>query len=722
MYITFFYFVIFTFFSTVYSLPCADPISNTDLQIGTCTIIPNSLLVSTSLTNVVIDLNNTIVDCNGNSILPFDTNNITIKNVFFNNCKRYYNSSNIGGGTLLYTGNGTLTLFNVQITSSSLIALSNTTNFTNINGGAISAPNAYSIIITSCYFHLCSAMNGGAIYTSNFLIIKSTLFSNITATNNGGVIYTSNSISVDNSTILYSESNNDGGAIYSNPSPGSGQGISITNTKFDMIISHNNGGVIKTVYPMIISRSNFTKCNATRMGGVIHSTNVISIEYSNFDTIYTLIGKGAVIYSDEYVAISYSSFTNTNSLTSSGGVLFTYGMTTVHNSNFTNCTSRDSGGAIASLNSVSINNCNFYNSVSNSSGGAIWIASNEQDTVLINNTNFIGCEAYDGAAISATGINTHYIIDNCFFYGCHGNSYTRVSSVVKLDGYNNTNTMKIFNSDFVNNIGECIRNNFGSTNVSCTSFINNAAIYPQVSIILSIDIIHINDVSFINNAQPYIIETIISGSISLINYHCEGNCNTTGNVVVNNLLSAVPSCIPNENYASSGMNSNSNSNSNSTGTISNISTGNSNSNNDSSNSSNSNNSDNDSSNTIGISTTQSIGNTIVGHHITGDIYGPIISEEDIYFSGISIIHISSDGVMISSTGNIYGGGTLILDFSNFDYDSQTITLFDGYPLTPFEHIIVQGLTSCYDADYTSLYEVDITFMCGTDSSSKFRLF
>ncbi|WP_296874301.1 Ig-like domain-containing protein [uncultured Methanobrevibacter sp.] len=128
-----------------------------------------------------------------------------------------------------------------------------------------------------------TAMNGGAIYNNNNLVILNSIIQNIQGVT-GGAIYNSDKLTIENTTLMQSTAaNSNGGGIYN-----TGETI-INNSKimackvYNKIYGTNNnvninGGGIYNTGTLNISNTEIKECNA--IGAAIYNNHVLNLENS----------------------------------------------------------------------------------------------------------------------------------------------------------------------------------------------------------------------------------------------------------------------------------------------------------------------------------------------------------------------------------------------------------------------------------------------------------
>ena len=486
----------------------------------------------------------------------------------------------------------------------------------------------------------------------------------------------------------------------------------IKNCIFHSCYSNFYGGAIYGGQTKLnIEDSNFLNCFAFTSGGAIYSyVSPLHVNNSNFINCRCSSSgtSGGALYSTHNTDISDSKFINCSAV--SGNVLYGFGSYlnyTIQRSIFDSNKNTGGTGSVLYMydyfvtGSLTISDCDFTNNRANIGGVIVYTGiTNVKCTNFINNTvTNVGSVFYGGAnpvftnvtLINNVGGNTFNVINNGNVsirdYYCSGSCvFTRTNATSSLSS-----------------IPECVQNRTigGDLNV------------PNISSILE-------ELSFTSSMQMSNVE-----SSSLIQSSSIGT--STSNSNVNNSVISSSSSSNISSISSTSSNTVNNiSSSNNSNTVNTISSSVNIVNNDTS----------ISSSTFSISSSISSSTTPTSiqqispvistpvYNLNGDIYSPITTDLDIYFNDQTVLHISNnnEGPMISTSGDIYGSGILVIDLSDFDYSTDEIILFNSYPITAFDHIEVIGANSCYNVDITSLTSLKVEFSCTSDSSNILNLF
>ena len=365
-----------------------------------------------------------------------------------------------------------------------------------IDGGAIYSEG--DVIIKNCLFDNNMAKGsskqcyGGAIRSKNIVSIDNSTFKNNYAEDYGGAIYadniyinTNNKDKTFNSIFMNNDvGDNDGGAIYSTDK------IIINNAKFIKNNAYEDGGAIYCKDADLnnclfednyVSGAKYSSCD----GGAIYCKNDLNIENSIFNhntgecggAIYTEknahiintnftknIAKtdGGAIYSKDYVNIKKCLFDNNEAKGSSkqcyGGAIRSKNIVSIDNSTFKNNYAEDYGGAIYANTITWINTRSYFigNCANDNQGGAIYTNKFNND---VSNAFFINNNVKsndDGGAIYINEENT-VTFSHCLFEGNHCGDE---GGAIYLDSRKSHLTLK--NNNFINNgagdEGQCVFN------------------------------------------------------------------------------------------------------------------------------------------------------------------------------------------------------------------------------------------------------------------------
>jgi len=514
------------------AINCPNPLTSSLFLGGECSLIPGTNLASTSSETVFLNLNNTLINCQGNPGIVFSNPSVTIINGGFINCQRITTTSTvINGAALSNIGSGSLTLDNFSCINTSSIC-----NFScsfQPTGGCISS--SYLTISNSLFYNTYSVGGGGAINSFFTLSLNNTQFYNCSANAIGGAIMGQN-INIFNSTFTSCKVNktisSGGGAIRN-----IGELI-ITDSYFIDCFSISSGGAIQHEGNdiIIISNSIFINCSASSTGGAISSFSNSTISNSKFLNCTSLTYSGA-IYNNGGL-ILYDSFIEYCS-SSNGGAI--YGMGSIYsvNTTFNYCFAILNGGAIYNnintLNkSVEIINCKFNSCMTTTNGGAIYNSMIQNTITIILKTSFINCfsESSGGALLLNRG---DVYISNCHFQNCrsgyNGGSIINMNSNLILDKNN-------FIQSYASNLGGSIYNQ-GFISISNSYFVNSSSYYSGGTIYLysvTYDILISNSrfefcstVGIGSGASGGVIcANINNGSVTLFNNNFLNNTADTG--------------------------------------------------------------------------------------------------------------------------------------------------------------------------------------------------
>jgi hypothetical protein len=514
---------------------CPNPLTSGNYLGGECSLIPNTILSSTSSETVFLNLNNTLINCQGNPGIIFSNPSVIIVNGGFLNCQRITISSTvINGAALSNIGIGSLTLDNFScINTSSICNFSCTSQPT---GGCISSP--YLTISNSFFRNTYSVGGGGAINSFYILSLNNTQFYNCSSIAMGGAIM-GQKINIFNST--FTKCNVDqvvssgGGAIRN-----LGE-LSIFNSSFSDCFSISNGGAIQHEGPdiMIVSNSNFINCRASSAGGAISSHSNLTVFHSNFLYCTSGLHSGA-IYNARELILYHSLFEQCSS--SNGGAIYGTGYLYAVNTTFNYCTAILNGGAIYNNinmldNSMEIINCKFNYCIAGSNGGAIYNSMSKNTVTIIDQSNFTNCfaESNGGALLLNRG---NVYISNSHFQNCssgyNGGAIKNVYSNLILNKNN-------FIQSYASNLGGTIYNE-GFISISNSYFLNSSSYYSGGTIYLYSVTYNI----FISNSQFEFCSTvgissgasgggicadISNGSVTLFNNNFVNNSADVGGVL-----------------------------------------------------------------------------------------------------------------------------------------------------------------------------------------------
>eukprot|EP01128_Nolandella_sp_AFSM9_P011759 TRINITY_DN8686_c0_g1_i1.p1 TRINITY_DN8686_c0_g1~~TRINITY_DN8686_c0_g1_i1.p1 ORF type:complete len:1647 (-),score=527.88 TRINITY_DN8686_c0_g1_i1:40-4980(-) len=259
-------------------------------------------------------------------------------------------------------------------------------------GGAISAIglNSSPVILDKCTVRGNSALDGGALYTTNpALTVKDTAFDNNNATRNGGALYESADGLIDGGVF----SNNNavlGGAVYT------GGHLNLQNAKFDTNVASMDGGALACISQpsglvekkLNIIGTSFVKSSAANNGGAVWSTCDTTITDSIFDQSTTGVTGGAYycdpalrLTADCLLTVRGSTFSN--SVAASAGAFDANGEFLVETSSFSY------GSSVIASGPTTFTQCDFsFDSFLTSNG----------DLTVIN-----GCSFSDNSFVDVNG-------------------------------------------------------------------------------------------------------------------------------------------------------------------------------------------------------------------------------------------------------------------------------------------------------------------------------
>ena len=200
-------------------------------------------------------------------IFSIEANNVTLKNIKFNNG----NSMDAGGAICVYAEN------------CNIINSTFTNNMASEGGGAIYVGRGNCKINNSKFTNNSAFWYGGAIYNDGTVTIKDATLANNTVFRKFLIINNGMSIST-----YFVEGH--GGAIFNNGN------LTITNSNLIHNHAENAGGAINNNRNLNITNTNLNYNNAKTDGGAISNTGNLTITKSVF--INNTAVKGAAIYND----------------------------------------------------------------------------------------------------------------------------------------------------------------------------------------------------------------------------------------------------------------------------------------------------------------------------------------------------------------------------------------------------------------------------------------
>ena len=341
------------------------------------------------------------------------SNNVTIKNCTFYNCKALY------GGAVCINGNNTL-IDDCEFKSNTAYDSKLT------RGGAIYINGGYeNILVNNSRFGVNGynrADYGGAIFMSSPAVFNNTVFNNNIADDNGGAFYVTNTAknslfencSFGNNAAYGRYTSVTGGgamAIYST-------GNRIINSNFTknwvsecggaLMIFRSNNEIINTIFDENKAAKGGAICLRFISGGINENTSIIGCNFTSNGKALPkkeLLTKGGAIYSYANKTYILDSKFEDNVALSGGAILFACDANgnrandnTIENSTFSNNQAvRYGGGAISSAsNGDKILNSTFISNTAKNYGGAL-----SMDYVDVYNSTFTDNMAIEGTAIYA---------------------------------------------------------------------------------------------------------------------------------------------------------------------------------------------------------------------------------------------------------------------------------------------------------------------------------
>jgi hypothetical protein len=264
---------------------------------------------------------------------------------------------------------------------------------------------------------------------------------------------------------------------------GNANGTGSVNTILYPTLRNYGGGIYTSYANGIIKNCKITACASSGGGAVYFSRSTINADFFKVYNNRTA-GKGAAVHvaADQTystLTINHADFFNNNSSAEGGAFYMNYGSLIMDNSNFYNNLSGGSGSGLwGSYNSITIYNCQFYQnqgtsgalylfqgvgtvsvcSFNNNQGGGVSLSNNLTGDMLLENNEFFGNSANNGAALSFNGgkttIRRNYFHDNSastrggaiyFIPNTQPTSSTNNCSVVEQNIFENNQTLFISN-------------------------------------------------------------------------------------------------------------------------------------------------------------------------------------------------------------------------------------------------------------------------------------
>ncbi|MBR4447797.1 beta strand repeat-containing protein, partial [Methanobrevibacter sp.] len=305
------------------------------------------------------------------------------------------------------------------------------------NSGRIFAVNdGATLTLNNIILKNGNAEKGGAVYVeaANGFIAKTVDFINNTAVYRGGAIYSEGSVNVDNSvfdsndiTFRTRNDDNGGAAIYNLNGDLTISNTNITNNLKDIVIRNGNAGdllvgVVVTSGDTLITDSYFAN-NTGSWGGAISSLGymntepyTLTVKNTKFEGNNATFG-GAIFVESSNLVVDNSTFENNKGVgvgssgtsNTQGGaiVVFPQGASAEITDSTFIANSANVGGAV-SLAGVDgdslIDNCTFTDNVASSEGGAVYLWTQDDANIAVENSKFEGNTAPWGNAISNDGI------------------------------------------------------------------------------------------------------------------------------------------------------------------------------------------------------------------------------------------------------------------------------------------------------------------------------
>ena len=252
-------------------------------------------------------------------------------------------------------------------------------NYVNREGGAIYLDGDSVSTIKNSIFNGNYAKNaiflclGGAIKSTNEIIVESSNFTNNYAQDRGGAIHAPNINLKGYNNFIANEANDYGGAIYSEGNTYINWNDN-GNTVFDSNRAKTDGGGAIHGKNIYMKNANFTNNYADDYGGAIYSGGQVSAKSSTFTNNYAA-HQGGAMYTNALSLKGYNTFIG-NEAKDSGGAIYTNTFSEdVSHEIFICNKAGDDGGAvyINKENSPIISSCYFENNTCKSRGGAIYI-------------------------------------------------------------------------------------------------------------------------------------------------------------------------------------------------------------------------------------------------------------------------------------------------------------------------------------------------------------
>ncbi|NEO87832.1 MAG: CHAT domain-containing protein [Spirulina sp. SIO3F2] len=416
------------------------------------TVILNGTEISWNTDNLTIEGNGSVVDGNyASRVFRIRADNATLQDLTIQKGSVTNNGAGIG-----YTGNGTLTLDNVQIlnnvvarraagvrSTNGLVMLRNSLvsgNSARLGRGGISVDNNDLIIIDSIISENSAGTFSGGIRADNITVINSTIAKNSAGSAGGGIhnpeasgsVTLLNSIVSQNTTGTYGGGINAMGSVnvinstVSNNSAGNhGGGIRATGAVnvIDSTITNNttgnNGGGIHAAQTVSLNRSTVAENSAGNGGGGIHVGGAIDVTDSTIaNNLASLDGGG--INADDTVTLSNSTISG-NLASNHGGGVYANGATRLFNSTVSSNRAAVQGGGLFVTSPVTLTNATIAANTAHSGGGGIRVSGLENNqimnTIIANNADTSANAPEISANLSSSTVQHSLLMSNAGITG-----------------------------------------------------------------------------------------------------------------------------------------------------------------------------------------------------------------------------------------------------------------------------------------------------------------
>jgi hypothetical protein len=322
---------------------------------------------------------NIVIDIRSNSLIS-----ITIAACLFTN----YSTSAITGDS--YSS--------VTIQSSRFINLMTSGNLVCIQGSF-----SESLTVIDCLFDRISG--GGTLYSSgNMRVTNCNFTSNELASGYAVIGYRNITIS---NCIFKGYTQSRSVIYFPQNSYQTGSRIYITDSRF----YHCNRPIYSQLANVTVNNGHFFNITSTAGdgGGVIYSSNSVTLTNCTIMNSTAEDGHGGAVYSEGRISVLNSLFVNNSAMAanSRGGTLYSSQLTTVTNCSIINSFSAGYGGAIYG-GAVNISNTTLSTTTATMDGGAVYSI----NTVIVVNSSFSGCRADTGDGGAIYSRNTVSIINS----------------------------------------------------------------------------------------------------------------------------------------------------------------------------------------------------------------------------------------------------------------------------------------------------------------------